>query len=50
MKKYTGKRVYEGIAIGKNIKYDESININDTIGKGYNIELERFNNAREKAK
>ena len=50
MKKYTGKRVYEGIAIGKIIKYDESININDTIGKGYNIELERFNNAREKAK
>jgi len=47
MKQYTGKRVYEGIAIAKIIRYDEKINIEKTISKGFTIELNRFNKARE---
>ena len=48
MNKYFGKRVHEGIAIGKIIKFVNKINITHTNGLGYDIEFERFNESRKK--
>ena len=49
MNKYFGKRVYEGIAIGKLYKYDNNITVTKEIGQGYDVEINRFNEARQKA-
>lgn len=46
MKKYYGKRVYDGIAIGKMIRLDNSFSITKNIGQGFEEELKRFNDSR----
>lgn len=49
MIKYYGKRVFEGIAIGKVVRINNELNIKNSVSEGYEKELEKFNNARIKA-
>lgn len=46
---YLGKRVYEGIVLGKIINYTNEIVIENNKSLGYTEEMERFNNARLQA-
>ena len=48
MIKYYGKRVFEGIVIGKIIRLDSELNINNLNFEGYDKELQKFNIARQK--
>lgn len=47
MKKYAGKRIYEGISIGKIIRYESNVIIDNNKSLGYDKEKSIFINAKE---
>lgn len=49
MKKYYGKRVFDGIAIGNLVRINDSITYYEKEALGFEKEFDRFENARNKA-
>ena len=49
MKKYYGKRVFDGIAIGNLVRINDSITYYEKEVLGFEKEFDRFENARNKA-
>lgn len=47
MRRYIGKRVFDGVVIGNIILYEENIQIEDNISEGIEIEIVKFNSARK---
>ena len=46
MKRYIGKRVFDGVVIGNLVLYDENISV-DNKSEGNEMEIKKFHNARE---